>query len=305
MGLEGVTSKRQVGVVGLGAMGQGVARNLIRAGFGVHGCDVREEARAALAADGGQPCATPAEVGSGCDALIVLVVNERQVEHVLFGASGAASAMQPGSVVIACATGSPASAANLGSRLKELGVLMLDAPVTGGVKGAAEGTLTMLTSGPAEAYDACEDVLAAIADRVYRFGPEHGLGSKVKIINQLLVGVHIAAAAEALALGMHQGVDVRLLYEAIRHGAGNSWAFTDRGERMVSAQFERETALDIFTKDLGLVLDTARDAVFPTPLASTAFQMFASASASGLGNEDDSALIKLFPLREFASSRIR
>jgi len=287
---------RRVGVIGLGAMGQGVARNLQRAGFAVHGFDVRPQACASLALEGGIACATPAQVGAACDVLIVLVVNAQQSEAVLFGADGAAAALAPGSVVIASATTAPAFVIGVGERLSQRGVLLLDAPVTGGVSGAADGTLTLLTSGPAAAYAGCEDVLAAISSRVYRFGTEPGLGSRVKVINQLLVGVQIAAAAEAMALGLRSGVEPQLLYEAIRHGAGNSWAFTDRVPRMIGGDFTAQTALDIFVKDLGLVLETAREADFPTPLAAAAYQLFATASAAGLGREDDSAVIKVFPV---------
>lgn len=167
--------------------------------------------------------------------------------------------------------------------------------MTGGVTGAAEGTLTVLCSGSDRAHAACADVLDAISARVYRFGAAPGLGSQVKVINQLLVGVHIAAAAEAMALGMRQGVDPQLLYEAIRSGAGNSWAFSDRAPRMFAGDGNTHTALDIFVKDLGLVLEAARDASFPTPLAAAAHRLFASASAAGLGRADDSAVIRVFP----------
>jgi putative dehydrogenase len=289
-----VTQPRRVGLIGLGAMGQGVARNLLQAGFEVHGCDVRAEAREAVVRAGGCAHASPAAAGAACDVLIVLVVNADQVQAVLFGEDGAAAAMRPGTVVVACATTPPAFVAALATRLAESSLLLLDAPMTGGVTGAADGTLTLLTSGPDAAYAACSDVLEAISARVFRFGAEAGLGSKVKVVNQLLVGVQIAAAAEAMAFGMRQGVDPHLLYEAIRSGAGNSWAFTDRAPRMFSGDGSTHTALDIFVKDLGLVLDAAREVAFPAPLADAAHQLFAEASARGLGRADDSAVIRVF-----------
>lgn len=288
-------AQRRVGVIGLGAMGLGVAAVLVRHGFEVFGCDVRAGALEKLRQAGGIACDTPAEVGLRCDVVIILVVNASQTEQVLFGNDGALARMRRGSVVIACATTSADFVLGLGQRLTEQEVLLLDAPVTGGVKGAAEGSLTVLASGPPEAFLACEDVLEAISSRVCRFGGAHGLGSKAKMVNQLLVGVHIAAAAEAMALAVREGLDPKVLYEAIRSGAGSSWAFCDRVPRMVEGTFEPETALDIFVKDLGLVLDAARANVFPTPLAATAYQMFVSASAIGYGQQDDSAIIKLFP----------
>jgi putative dehydrogenase len=141
-----VTQLRRVGLIGLGAMGQGVARNLLRAGFEVHGCDVRAEAREAFTRAGGRAAATQAEVGAACDVMIVLVVDAEQTEQVLFGATGAA--MGEGSVVVVSTTTPPAFVARLAQRLSERRLLLRDAPVTGGISGAAAGTLTLLTSGP-------------------------------------------------------------------------------------------------------------------------------------------------------------
>src|SRR5476649_139409 len=222
---------RNVGVIGLGAMGLGVARSLLHAGFKVHACDVRTQVLDAFVGEGGIACATPAELGGKCDVVVTVVVNAAQTETVLFGSEtlpGAVSAMKPGGVVLACATVSPAFAIELGKRVEAAGLHMLDAPVSGGAARAASGEMTMMTSGPASAYAACEDVLAAMAGKVYRLGAAHGAGSKVKIINQLLAGVHIAVAAEAMALGLREGVDPDALYEVITHSAGNSWMFENR-----------------------------------------------------------------------------
>jgi len=284
-----------VGLLGLGAMGQGVARNLLRHGFAVYGFDVRADVVAAMAKDGVIACDSAAAVGRRCRTVIVLVVNADQTESVLLGPDGAAPAMSPGSVVVVASTVAPDFAVRLAAKLAHKDILMLDAPVTGGVSGAAGGTLSLLTAGPQEAYDRCGTVLEAISSKVYRLGNEAGMGSTVKLINQLLVGVHMAAAAEAMAFGLRKGVDPALLYDVITHGAANSWAFADRMPRVVAGDYTTQTALDIFVKDLGLVMDAARGACQPTPMASTAFQMFTAAAARGLGREDDSALIKIFP----------
>lgn len=286
---------RNIGVIGLGAMGLGVARSLLRAGFRVHACDVREDVLAAFAAEGGVRCAPPAELGAPCGVVVTLVVNAQQTDAVLFGEQGAAAAMPRGGVVISSATVAPDFAAQLGARLAAAGLLMLDAPVSGGAARAASGEMTMMTSGPAAAYEACGDVLAAIAGKVYRLGDAHGAGSKVKIINQLLAGVHIAAAAEAMALGLREGVDPDALYDVITHSAGNSWMFENRVPHILNGDYTPLSAVDIFVKDLGLVLDTARRSQFPLPLSATAHQMFMSASSAGHGGEDDSAVIKTFP----------
>ncbi|CAN7318444.1 L-threonate dehydrogenase [compost metagenome] len=286
---------RNIGVIGLGAMGFGVAQSLLRAGFNVHACDLRPEVLQRFADAGGVPCASPAELGSRCDVVLTLVVNAQQTEAVLFGANGAAAAMQPGKLVIASATVPPGFAQALGRRLAEQGLLMLDAPVSGGAARAASGEMTMMTSGPAEAYSLAEDVLAAIAGKVYRLGAAHGAGSKVKIINQLLAGVHIAAAAEAMALGLREGVDPDALYDVITHSAGNSWMFENRVPHILKGDYTPLSAVDIFVKDLGMVLDTARNSKFPLPLSAAAHQMFMMASTAGHGGEDDSAVIKIFP----------
>lgn len=286
---------RAIGVIGLGAMGMGVARSLLRAGFSTHACDVRPEVLKQFASEGGVPCAEPTMLGAACGVVIVVVVNAEQTDAVLFGEQGAAAHMQPGGVVLGCATVRPDYVVSLGKRLAERGLHLLDAPMSGGAAKAAEGTMTLMTAGPAEAYAACEDVLAVIADKVYRLGDQHGQGAKVKIINQLLAGVHIAAAAEAMALGLREGVDPGSLYEVITHSAGNSWMFENRVPHILAGDYTPLSAVDIFVKDLGLVLDTARATKFPLPLSATAHQMFMAASTSGHGREDDSAVIKTFP----------
>mgnify|MGYP003945703027 CR=1 FL=1 len=284
-----------VGVIGLGAMGLGVARSLLRAGLRAHACDVRPEVLQQFASEGGIACKTPAELGASCEVVITVVVNAAQTEQVLFGEQGAAAAMQPGSLVIASATVAPEYAAKLGERLAAQHLLFLDAPLSGGAARAASGEMTMMTSGPAAAYAKGEAVLSAIAGKVYRLGEAHGMGSKVKIINQLLAGVHIAAAAEAMALGLREGVDADSLYEVITNSAGNSWMFENRVPHILKADYTPLSAVDIFVKDLGLVLDTARASKFPLPLSAAAHQMFMMASTAGHGAEDDAAVIKIFP----------
>ena len=284
-----------VGVIGLGAMGLGVARSLLRAGLRTHACDLRPVVLAQFAGEGGIACNTPAELGALCDVVITVVVNAAQTEQVLFGENGAVASMKPGSLVIASATVAPDFAIKLGERLAAQQLLLLDAPLSGGAARANSGEMTMMTSGPVEAYVKAEPVLAAIAGKVYRLGDAHGVGSKVKVINQLLAGVHIAAAAEAMALGMREGVDPDALYEVITHSAGNSWMFENRVPHILKADYTPLSAVDIFVKDLGLVLDTARTSKFPLPLSAAAHQMFMMASTAGHGGEDDSAVIKIFP----------
>ena len=284
-----------IGVVGLGAMGRGMAASLRRAGWNVHVCDVRLEAAEAFAAGGGVACARPAELGAHCEVIVSVVVNAAQTDTVLFGDGGAAAAMQPGSLFIMCSTVDPNVSVQFEQRLAALGLLYLDAPISGGAAKAASGEMTMMTSGTPAAYAKAGSALEAMAAKVYRLGDQAGNGSKVKIINQLLAGVHIAAAAEAMALGLREGVKAEDIYEVITHSAGNSWMFENRMAHVLAADYTPLSAVDIFVKDLGLVLDTARASKFPLPLSATAHQMFMQASTAGYAKEDDSAVIKIFP----------
>jgi len=176
-----------------------------------------------------------------------------------------------------------------------MGILYLDSPISGGAAKAASGEMTIMSAGKPQAYAKVGGALEAMAAKVYRLGDRAGAGSKVKIINQLLAGVHIAAAAEAMALGLREGVNADSLYEVITNSAGNSWMFENRMAHVLAADYTPLSAVDIFVKDLGLVLDTARASKFPLPLSSTAHQMFMQASTAGFGKEDDSAVIKIFP----------
>jgi len=284
-----------VGVIGLGAMGLGMAGSLRRAGHTVHVHDVRAEAARAFAAEGGVACDSPAAVAAACEVVVSVVVNAAQTESVLFGEHGAAAAMTPGSVFVMCSTVDPNWSVALEERLAGQGVLYLDAPISGGAAKAASGQMTMMTAGRPEAHAKAGPLLEAMAAKVYRLGDRAGNGSKVKIINQLLAGVHIAAAAEAMALGLREGVDAAALYEVITHSAGNSWMFENRMAHVLAGDYTPLSAVDIFVKDLGLVLDTARASKFPLPLSATAHQMFMHASTAGHGREDDAAVIKIFP----------
>jgi putative dehydrogenase len=290
-----INEVRRVGVVGLGAMGMGVAQSLLRAGFEVHACDVRPEAVQKVVDAGGHRAEAPAALGAVVDALVIVVVNAQQTEAVLFGEQGAAPKLLPGSVVIASATVSPEFAEQLGTRLEALGLHLIDAPISGGAAKAAAGEMSVMASGRPEAFARCEPVFAAIASRLYRLGDKPGQGSTVKMINQLLAGVHIAAAAEAMALGLRAGADPEQLYQVISNSAGSSWMFQNRVPHILAGDYTPLSAVNIFVKDLGIVLDYAKKSVFPLPLSAAAHQMFLQASAAGHGGEDDSAVVKIFP----------
>jgi 3-hydroxyisobutyrate dehydrogenase len=294
-----MSAQLSVGVICLGAMGMGMAQSLRRAGHVVHVFDVRAEVAQKFAAEGGVVCASLEAIAAASDILVSVVVNAAQTEAVLFGdgtpQSGCANHLKAGSVFVMCSTVEPAFSVGLEKKLTAQGLLYIDAPISGGAAKAASGQMTMMTAGTPEDYAKAETFLNAMAAKVYKLGDSAGAGSKVKIINQLLAGVHIAAAAEAMALGLREGVDPEALYEVITHSAGNSWMFENRMAHVLAADYTPLSAVDIFVKDLGLVLDMARASKFPLPLSSTAHQMFMQASTAGFAKEDDSAVIKIFP----------
>jgi len=286
--------KGRVGVIGLGSMGYGMAVSLKRAGFSVAASDINQAAVARFASEGGIAAATPAAAAEGADAVVSVVVNAAQTEAVLFGENGAAAAMAPGSVFLSSATMAPAAARALAARVEAAGVHYLDAPISGGSVRAAEGALTVLASGTPEAMAKAEPVLAAIAAKVFRLGDAAGIGAAYKMVNQLLAGVHIAVACEAISFAAAQGLDIAKVYEVITQSAGNSWMFENRIPHVIAGDYAPRSAVEIFVKDLGIVLDMARDGRLPVPIAGTALQMYLATAAAGMGKDDDASVARLY-----------
>ncbi len=289
-----MTDKRSIGFIGLGAMGMGVASRLLARGHSVTAYDVRPEVSGPWTQLGGRWADSPAEAAAGADTLMLLVVNSEQVESALFGARGCIAALAAGAVVIVHSTVSPAYSRQLGERLAAAGHPMLDAPVSGGVSAAKNGTLSVMASGSNAAFAASDEILAAIAARIHRIGEEPGQGSMVKTVNQLLAGAHIALAAEAMAFGARAGIDTQVLFDVISGSAGNSWMFTNRVPHMLDDDYRPLSAVNIFVKDLGIVLEMAREMRFPAPLTALAHQLFIMAAAKGHGQEDDSSVVKVY-----------
>ena len=282
-----------VAIFGLGAMGAGMAASLLRAGLTTHGFDLNAEAVARFRAAGGAEGTFDA-VAPTLDTVVIVVVNAAQTEAVLFGPEGIADRLAPGTVVLACATVAPEAARAMASACAERGLLYLDAPISGGTIRAEKGELSILASGPPEAFARARPVLDAMASKVFELGPEPGAGSSMKAVNQMLVGIHIAAMAEALTFGMTQGVEPAQFLEVIRECAGTSWALESRAPHVVAGDYTPLSAVDIWPKDLGIVLDIARGAKFGAPLTAVALQQFLAASGSGLGREDDAAVAKVY-----------
>ena len=287
-----------VGVIGLGTMGMGAAKSCIKASLSVYGGDISDKALATLKEAGAVAVAKDArEFADKLDALLILVVNAAQVNTVLFagGDDCLASKLKKGTPVMVSSTIAAAAAQDINAKLSSYGLLMLDAPVSGGGVKANIGEMTVMAAGAPETFAKLQPVLDAVAGKVYNVGSEIGKGSTVKIVHQLLAGVHIAVAAEAMAMAAKAEIPLDIMYDVVTHAAGNSWMFENRMAHVVAGDYTPLSAVDIFVKDLGLVTDTAKELHFPIPLASTALQMFTTASNAGHGREDDSAVIKIFP----------
>ncbi|RPH42643.1 MAG: NAD(P)-dependent oxidoreductase [Burkholderiales bacterium] len=285
----------KIAMIGLGAMGAAAARNLVNRGFEVTGFDPRVSARDELVAAGGRGAPTAREAAAGADAVVTFVVNAAQVESAVLGPDGAVEGMAPGGVLVQCATVPASFIASFGERMAARGLAVVDAPVSGGVLRSGDGTLSIMVSGAPDAVARVRPLLDAMGRFVYDFGAELGAGSTVKTINQLLAGVHLAVLGEALALGKRAGLDPEKLLEVYTNSAASSWMMNDRGPRALEEAPPTKSAVDIFVKDLGLVLDTGQDLKFPLPMSAAAHQLFLSLSAQGKGGIDDSQMWRAYP----------
>ncbi len=280
----------RVGFVGLGAMGLSMAAHLAAKGFDVAAFDLREAAVDAAVEAGARGAQTAAEAAQGAGVLVLMVVNAGQAASVLFE-GGALDALDLGGTVVLMATCAPAEVEALNARIAATGRRLVDAPVSGGVVGAKAGTLTIMAAAPLEVFAAVKPVLDAFGDKVFHVGERPGQGAMVKTVNQLLCGVHIAAAAEAFSLAAKAGLDGALLLRILGGSAASSWMLNNRGPRMLQDDPEVASAVEIFVKDLGIVLDAGRGSRVALPLAAAAHQMFLATSGMGLGAEDDSQVL--------------
>lgn len=284
---------KKIGFVGLGSMGLPMAGNLARAGFAVTGYDLRPEVGGKLAAAGGVAASTLVEAFAGQDAVVLMVVNAAQAEDILFGA-GALAQLPAGGTVILMATCPPAAVAALARRVEAEGRRLVDAPVSGGVVGAEAASLTIMVAAPTDLFASVKPVLEAMGSKVVLLGEKAGQGATAKAVNQLLCGVHLAVAAEALSLAEMLGVDMERMLDIVSGSAASSWMLKDRGPRMLEVEPRVTSAVDIFVKDLGIVLEAGAGARTALPLAAIAHQHFLSVSGRGRGAEDDSQVIAAY-----------
>jgi L-threonate 2-dehydrogenase len=282
-----------IAFIGLGAMGSEMAETLVKKQMRVVGFDMRKEAVARLEASGGSGAASAAEAAKDADVLALMVVNADQAEAVLF-ADGALEALKPGATVILMSTCAPGRVEEIAARVEKSGRQIIDAPVSGGVTGAKAATLTIMASGKKNVFDGVKPVLAAMGSNLFYLGGKPGQGAAMKTVNQLLCGIHIAAAAEAMAFAEQAGIDPKVALEILSGSAAQSWMLKARGPRMAEYDGVVTSAVDIFVKDLGIVLDAGRSMKMGLPLAASAHQLFLSASGMGHGAKDDSQVVQTY-----------
>lgn len=284
-----------VAVLGLGAMGLPMAANLAAKGASVRGYDIAQ-ARLDLAQDAGvTPAASAREAAEGANVVLLAVRNAEQLDDALYGEDGVVAVLPAGGVVLLTSTVGIEAVRAVAERLAQTGHLLVDAPVSGGPARAGEGDLLVTVGADDAAWAAAEPVLDAMAGTLVRMGAKAGDGQAMKTVNQLLCGVHIAVAGEALALADALGLDAAQALETLMAGAASSFMLGDRGQRMLEAYTEEgpevKSRIDIFTKDMGIVTDAAKAAKLATPIASAAQASFLIAEAQGKGAQDDSTVI--------------
>lgn len=289
----------KVAVFGLGSMGFGVAESLVRAGHLTYGFDPDAVQLDRFVSVGGMS-ANAVEVAAELSAVVVVVLNAEQTESVLFGDAeqpGIVPSLSAGAVIISCATVPPEFAKKMAELCAAQKVHYLDAPISGGAVKARQGALSIMCSGSADTLNVARPILDATAEKVFVLGDSAGAGSAMKAVNQMLAGVHIAAMAEAITFGVTQGVDPETFVDVITQCAGSSWMLENRAPHVVSGDYTAHSAVNIWPKDLGIVLDVAKKAEFSAPITSAALQQFESAVELGLGLEDDAAVAKVYAKR--------
>ncbi len=283
----------KVGFIGLGAMGLPMARNLLKSGFELQCFDLNPQALQTITNEGGVAALSARAAASGVDLLILMVVNAAQAEQILV-TDGALDALPPGAIVCLMATCPPGAVERIATTVQGSGRSFVDAPVSGGTAGATAGTLTIMAACDDATFMASKPAFEALGQRIFQVGTKAGQGAMVKTVNQLLCGVHIAVVAEAFSLAAKVGVDMQVLLEIMSGSAASSWMLKDRGPRMIEQEPDVSSAVDIFVKDLGIVLETGRETRAALPIAAVAHQMFLATSGRGDGRADDSQVIRSY-----------
>lgn len=283
-----------VGIVGTGSMGGAMAARLLDCGCAVQACDLRPERVEALVRQGARAAAVPAQAAAGARVLIVCVVDAAQVREVLFGPAGAAAALPAGAAVLLCPTIAPQDVEEIAARLRDQGLVPIDAPMSGGPARARDGSMSLMVACGDDVFAAQRPLLALLAAHLFHVGPRPGDGARTKLVNNLLAAINLAGAAEALALAERLGLDAARTLEVIQQSSGQSWIGTDRMRRALAGDFAPRAQVTLLQKDSGLALAAASAAGFRCTLGPVAHDAFNRAVAAGDAELDDGALLRLF-----------
>ena len=284
---------KKVCVIGLGSMGFGIASSLIKNGHEVYGLDKDENHTDRLQKAGGKN----EELSKICkivDVVVIVVLNSIQTEQILFGKHGIVEQLNKETLIIVCTTVSPQFAREMAEKCNQYNIHYLDAPMSGGSVKSENGQLSYMVSGSKLALQKAHLILEATAEKVFQLGEEPGKGSAMKSVNQMLAGIHISAMAEALTFGITQGIEPEKFLEVISKCAGTSWMLENRAPHIIDNDYTPKSSINIWPKDLGIVLDIAKNSNFSAPLTAIAMQQFVAAAGSGLANEDDAAVAKVY-----------
>lgn len=287
----------RVGLIGFGAMGSAMARNLQARGYALSVRDIRPEAQQEAAHAGMAVTESPAALATAVDVIAIVVVNAAQIADVLSGTPdcpGVLAGGRPGQTVLLCSTIAPQDAMRFAERLEASGLVVIDAPISGGPARALSGAMSMMLAGPQDSLDAIATLLADLAQHRFLLGAKVGDAAKAKLVNNLLAGINLAAGAEALALGTRLGLEPQKIFDIITASSGNSWIFQDRMGRAIQDDFFPRAAAPVLTKDLGLAVALAATVQAPTPLGAVAHAKFQETVARGWAALDDAAILKTY-----------
>ena len=282
-----------LGIVGVGNMGGAMAAHLLEQGWSVRVCDLLPQRVEALVAQGAIAAAEPAAAAAGLSALIVCVVDAAQVESVLFGAHGAALALQPDAAVLLCPTIAPQDVERFAHELQGRGLHAIDAPMSGGPARARDGSMSLMVACADAVFEREQRLLEALSARLFRISTRCGDGARTKLVNNLLAAINLAGAAEVLALAQRLGLDLGRTLDVIEQSSGQSWIGSDRMRRAIAGDYEPRAHVSLLHKDTGLALEAAGAAGFTGLLGPAAHAVFEQAAQAGLSGLDDAALFRL------------
>ncbi|HPP63743.1 MAG TPA: NAD(P)-dependent oxidoreductase [Anaerolineales bacterium] len=281
----------QIGFIGLGIMGRGMTRNLLKAGRDVTVWNRTAARMDEFVAEGAKSASSPADLASRCDVILICVSDTPDVEQVLFGADGVSAGVKRGALVVDHSTISPRKTVEMAKRLNAQGAAYLDAPVSGGSEGAKNGTLSIMVGGETADFERALPILQAYGKTVTHVGAQ-GAGQMAKLVNQILVVVNQLAASEALLFAQAGGLDLSKTIDAVKGGAAGSWMLANRGPQMIVRDFRPGFTIDLQQKDLRLVLEAADEMGIPLLATGMVFQMYRALQAQGLGGEGNHSLVK-------------